>query len=278
MLRTKPHSLYIDKIYPRIKEYRGATRLATFLRRVSEIGVEKVQQNETTSVFSEDWQNLIIIDACRHDLYEEVFGKTPYRYTLGSSSAEYVSRSFSEGDFSDIVYITANPHFHESHFKDLTGGREPEEVFHSVFHTYQTDWDEEQGTVMPEPVVRDVKTAEKLFPNKRKIIHFMQPHHPFVKYDIEEEQGFDQYVDDFSRDGVWGLVREGKIPEEEAWEGYKNNLKFVMGYVQDLSESLEGKTMLTADHGNFVGENGLYGHPTKSKAKVLRKVPFKVLE
>lgn len=43
------------------------------------------------------------------------------------------------------------------------------------------------------------------------------------------------------------------------------------------AEVVQGKTVLTSDHGNLVGENNLYGHPAESKAKVLREVSWKVV-
>jgi glucan phosphoethanolaminetransferase (alkaline phosphatase superfamily) len=36
--------------------------------------------------------------------------------------------------------------------------------------------------------------------------------------------------------------------------------------------------LITADHGELLGENGLYGHPADSDAEKLRKVPWYSLE
>lgn len=49
-----------------------------------------------------------------------------------------------------------------------------------------TDWDEKSGVVRPEPLIRDAKNARKLFPDKKIIVHFMQPHVPFLTSDIEQ--------------------------------------------------------------------------------------------
>lgn len=233
--------------------------------------VEKIDQ-EGEDLFSEDWKNLVILDACRHDIYETVNGETDSRISKGSMSKGFIRKNFSEGDYNDIVYITANPFFHKKKFEKLTG-RKPEEVFHEVFHTYETDWSEEENTVLPQPLVRDAETAEKLFPDKRKVVHFMQPHHPFVNSNLVDT-GFDDILRREVYENEWDLAMRGEISHETVKEAYTKNLEMVMPYVEELSENLSGKTVLTSDHGNLLGENGLYWHPPRSMAKPLRKVPY----
>ncbi|MFB6199967.1 MAG: hypothetical protein ABEJ83_03745, partial [Candidatus Nanohaloarchaea archaeon] len=160
---------YKTEIYPKIRNFRGSTALCKFLERLGTSGLERVSECEGIDNF--DWDNLIILDACRKDIYEEVFGSSGSRLSVGSNTQEFIQNSFSEGDWSDTVYITGNPFFKQSFFREETG-RDVSSVFHEVFHTYETDWDKEYGTVLPEAVVKDALTAEKLFPDKRKIIHF----------------------------------------------------------------------------------------------------------
>lgn len=233
--------------------------------------VEKIDQ-KPEDIFDYEWDNLVILDACRHDTYESVNGETDSRIARSSMSKGFIKENFSSGDYSDVVYITANPFFSEKKFKSLTG-RELDEVFHEVFHTYETDWSDEENTVLPESVVRDAETAEKLFPGKKKIIHFMQPHHPFVSSDLVDA-GFDDILSTEIHDNEWDLAMRGDLSHEVVKEAYRDNLKLVMPFVEDLGQKLSGKTMVTADHGNLMGENGLYWHPPKSNAKALRKVPM----
>ena len=233
--------------------------------------VEKIEK-DPDDIFSFDWKNLIILDACRHDTYESVNGTTESRISKSSMSKGFIKQNFSSGDYKDVVYITANPFFNEEKFKNLTG-RDVNEVFHEVFHTYKTDWSDEDNTVLPESVMRDAETAEKLFPDKKKIIHFMQPHHPFVDSNLVEN-GFDDILKTEIHDNEWDLAMRGDLDHKIVKNAYRDNLKLVMPYVKELNEKLSGKTMVTADHGNLMGENGLYWHPPRSKAKVLRKVPM----
>lgn len=274
-----PHRFYKRRVYPRVSHVRGSYRLGVYLSRLAQIGLEKIDQREAEGVYERDWDNLVILDACRHDLYQEVEGPADHRYTLGSSSSEFMARNFSSGTHDDTVYVSANPHIHESQFRSLTG-RKPGEVFHTVFHTYKNRWNDEHGTVMPEAVVDDAATAEKLFPDKRKIIHFMQPHHPFIGYDYGlDTEGFPQDIQGGETpETIWEYAERGLVSDEELWKGYRATLEVVLEWVDELLRSVEGKTVVTADHGNLVGEHGLYAHPEGSRAELLRKVPWDVVQ
>ncbi|MBC5792921.1 MAG: hypothetical protein H8Z69_02660 [Nanohaloarchaea archaeon] len=258
------YKYYRYKFYSKYSHLKGATFLHRQLKTLAQKGIEKFDGKSESIFEKNDWDNLIILDACRYDLYREVNGEVEKRITLGSDSRQFIEETFSEGDFSDVVYVTANPHFSASNFRENIG-RDVEETFHEVYHTYETDWSEENGTVMPEAVVRDAKNAKKLFPDKKLIIHFMQPHHPFVNFDIG---------DDTVESNPWSLAERGKLSEEKVWKMYRDNLEFVMPFAEQLSEELGGTTVITADHGNLCGENGLYHHPYGSDAKGLREVPW----
>lgn len=267
---------YTQNIYPRIKKRRGATRLHRLLQKLSQIGVEKIDE-EPEPIHEKEWDNLLILDACRYDTYQKIAGDSDYRITVGSMSKEFIEKTFGNHDFSDTVLITANPYYHETHFRNATG-KKAEDVFHEVFHTYQTDWDDEENTVMPEDVVKNVKTAEKLFPEKRKLVHFMQPHLPFIGSELSDFSFRKAITAEEERDKVWDKAMKGVITREEAVKGYEENLEYVLPHVEELKEELDGKTAVTADHGTFLGENGLYKHPRDSKAKALRKVPWHVIK
>lgn len=269
---SKVYVNYEQYIFPKIKHLRGATKLHRTLQKFAQIGLDKIDE-EPAPINEKQWDNLIILDACRHDTFEEVKGESDYRITVGSMSKEYIEKTFSNKDFSDTVLITANPYFHESHFEEATGTK-TEDVFHSVFHTYQNKWDDEENTVLPESVVEDAITAEKLFPEKKKIIHFMQPHLPFINSNLSDFSFKEAIIDKEDRDKVWDKAMKGEITREQAEEGFKQNLEYVLPYAEKLGEELSGKTVVTADHGTFLGEEGLYKHPAESKAKVLRKVPW----
>jgi hypothetical protein len=263
-----PFRFYSRRVYPRVKNLRGTHFLKRKLLQIAELGMEKVDEGEPVNDF--EWQNLIVLDACRLDLYNEVVdGDCGFRFTCGSRTMEYMSENFNKDDFTDVVYITGNPHISESEFSGIVG-EDLDQAFESVFKTFKTDWNKEYGTVMPEKVARDAKTAAKLFPAKRKIIHFMQPHVPFIDGEIDSAGiGSDENY-------LWNRARRNEIKDEEIWESYKKTLEITMKEIEDLIKDLEGKTVITADHSNFVGERGMYAHPPGGSSVYLRKVPWDV--
>lgn len=256
------------KIYPYIDNLRGSFRFARTIERVlMRFGLERVD-DKAEGIFEREWDNLIVLDACRSDLYDEVNGETESRFCLGSKTPEFLARNFEEKNY-DIVYISANPFVSPDSLKKNVGKEDP---FVDVYDVYNTDWSDEEGTVPPENVIKHVRSAEKLFPDKKKIIHFMQPHWPFVGGDLNAEG-----LGGVDKQDVWSKSRRGVLDKDEVWKAYKENLEYVMSYVDEAADILSGKTVVTSDHGNLVGEYNLYGHPSKGKVRQLREVPWDVL-
>jgi hypothetical protein len=247
------------------------------LRRLAFHAINDKIGEEPEGLKDKQWDNLIILDACRHDFYQEEFGYSDYRITEGSASKEYIKRNFSDQDFQDTVYITANPHLYEDIFSDLTG-RKPEDVFHTVFNTYEDKWDRQEGTVLPESVVEDAITAEKLFPEKRKIIHFMQPHGPFIGVEWDKGKLAKKKRSKNEEIGVFDKAQIGLVDGEKLVGAYRQNLTLLEAHVKKLNEALDGRTVVTADHGELLGEGGMYQHFEGCDAVALRKVPWDILE
>ena len=234
-------------------------------------------------VMEEPWDNLIILDACRWDLFEEVVDTSKYdNYTtvksLGSGTGEWTQQNFQDGEFGDTVYITSNPHT----------SRIAGDVFHHIEECWLDDFDEDIGTVHPEPIVEAAYEAYENFPNKRLIIHFMQPHHPFVRREAthyggwkKDRAGNSNETDEWERPiHVWDALEMGSIDRKTVWEAYADNLRYVMGEVNKLVDSLPNRTVITSDHGNFLGERvfpvpvRLFGHTNGVRHPAVNRVPW----
>jgi hypothetical protein len=156
-------------------------------------------------------------------------------------------------------------------------------------------WNEiQQGdhddVVDPESVVKEALTLSDKYPNKRLIIHFLQPHTPFIRRD-----GQRILVDSPYRD--YDAARNGDISNEEIKAVYKENIEHVLDHVDDLIQQLDGQTVVTADHGELLGEgvgilteilhprwsirerrNFDYGHYSHLRKPELVNVPWLVIE
>lgn len=235
-----------------------------------------------TRVMCEDWDNLLILDACRYDMFAdriELAGSLESRISLGSSSEEFMERNFAGKQFHDTVYVNANPFIPRLNLD--------EDTFHAVVDCLE-EWDDELETIQPDIVARAAQDAHERYPDKRLIIHFMQPHAPFIGKRGQKMIGGGWTMDDENEGepGIWNQLRDGQnVPLEMVWEAYNENLDVVLTEVEALLKEINGKSVITADHGNLVGERlgpiptrRKYGHPYGVHTEELVKVPWFVAE
>lgn len=224
-------------------------------------------ERDAVRVIEEDWDNLIVIDACRADLFEQVvdvdrFDEYRREVSIDTNTTPWSIKNFKGKALGDTVYITGNP---------ATSKTVPDE-FHRYIETW-TDW--EDANYLPEPVYEEALAAARAYPNKRLITHFVQPHVPFIENPelIDRSDGLN----------VWERIETGEVERDAVWEAYAENLRYVMPIVFDLIESLPGRTVLTSDHGNMLGETTvtgkpIYGHPGGIRCPELLEVPWCIVE
>ena len=116
-------------------------------------------------------------------------------------------------------------------------------------------------TVHPKEVNKFTLKTLREFPEKRLIIHYLQPHHPFIgDVRIPDAEGFgDIKFAGKVKDERW-LWKTGKISTKKLWRAHVSNLKLMLKYVEKLLH-LSRKTCVTSDHGNAFGRYGFYTHP-----------------
>lgn len=122
-----------------------------------------------------DWDNCMILDGCRYDDFADrvhLPGTLEQRQSLASSTPEFLRANLDGRDLRDTVYVTANP--------TLRQIGEINTTFHAVVDVWNTDWDSDLCTVPPAPVTDRAIDAAKRYPNKRLIVHYLQPHYPFI--------------------------------------------------------------------------------------------------
>ena len=236
----------------------------------------RLQHGEGTHVMEEDWDTLILLDACRYDMFAERVpfdGSIESRISKGSTSEEFLRQNFEGGEYHDTVYVNANVYLPEV-------GLDQDGTFHTVIDLLD-DWDDELEIAHPETVTKAARKAHTQYPNKRIIVHYMQPHIPFIG---EKGQRIQESV---GRRNLWNSYRDGEqpLPLRKIWEGYNENLDFVFEYVSELIEDIAGKVIISADHGNMVGERQgpiptikMYGHPWGVYTPELVRVPWFVME
>lgn len=237
-----------------------------------------------------DWDNLIVIDACRADLFEETIDTGQYDgyervVSIDSNTTPWSIKNFKGKELGDTVYVTGNP--------------APSKTIPDDFHEFIEVWTDKDAhdtttyTVPPDAVCEATREAAEEYPDKRLVVHFVQPHCPFVP---RPDLVFRTYWSEADRVGVdvgepdteppnnvWEALEMGEVSADEVWEGYRENLEYVMEPVHDLVADLPGKTVITSDHGNMLGERTVlgrrvYGHPGGMRTKALVEVPWAVFD
>lgn len=234
-----------------------------------------------------EWDNVVLLDACRFDLFREVYEDDTLPGTLDSRrSAEagtpgYLTENFAGDTFHDTVYVTANPYINT----EL-----PDDTFHAVDPVWKDGWNDDLATVHPD-VVRDrALAAAERYPDKRLIVHFNQPHTPFIGEKRLESRGMTAIRETaLGGDGPdprsrrrtpFEMLGAGEVSYDEVWAAYRSNLEAVFPSVRMLLEELPGLTAVTSDHGNAMGERAwpfpirVYGHPLGILIPALTTVPW----
>jgi hypothetical protein len=248
-------------------------------------------------ITDKEWDFLILLDACRYDIFEEINtieGDLEKCISAGSHSKEFAEKNFQGAELYDTVYITANAH----------GARIGEGNFHDIVFTERNDtgsWATRNG-MHPKNVAESAIKAYNKYPNKKMIVHFMQPHSPYFG---EKAQNIRSSL---SKNGIndlgsnqWEIgpnlkvaVKKGHISISELNTIYKENLKLVLDYAQTLVNKFEGKIVISADHGELLGKRtGIWkytdfsrqtpsgtpvGHPKSVYLPELREVPWLIID
>ena len=243
-------------------------------------------RNNGTYLLKERWDNLIILDACRYDTFKRQFetggirGRLEARISRGSETKEFLSQNFGTfGSARDIVYVTANP-WVSRNFKGK---------FHAIVPVWKDGWSTENNTVVPGEMYRQAIQANQTYPDKRLIIHFVQPHRPFLDY--AKVDWWKDKAPPYRFRLVWGSVaEEGRsllevMDDKTMMWFYERNLKMVLPYVQKLLDALKGVTVVSADHGEAFGEwlhsmvpIRVYGHPGHTRIPGLTRIPWLISE
>ncbi|GAB7121150.1 alkaline phosphatase family protein [Natrinema pallidum] len=225
------------------------------------------------SIFDYEWDMLVVLDACRPDLLEEVaegYDFLPNEpatiRSKGSGSRTWMDRNFTSewrSEIENTAYVTGNPYSDD--YVNPGGFAHLDEVWRYA-------WDDDQGTVPARSITdRAIDTARTHNPD-RLLVHYMQPHFPSIPDPIGS--GID--IETFGEwESVWDDLESGEIATERVWKSYRKNLEYVLEDVELLLENVNAEnTVISADHGNAFGELGFYGHPPHNPLPCLRRVPW----
>lgn len=232
-------------------------------------------------VFEEDWDNLLILDGCRYDYYADLIpeyvddGDLQSRISRGSATTEFLRGNFHERSLHDVVYVTASTMlYQEGTFKDAI-----DVELHDIVDVWSDNIDFGVDGVPPGPVARRARETTEKYPNKRMVVHFVQPHAPYIG-----PKGQETFPDFQTNPLAHRHLGHIDTSTDRLRELYEENLRLVLEEVADLIDHLPGRTVVSADHGMLLGEREWplpirsFGHPERVYVDEMITVPWHVID
>lgn len=280
----------------------------------------------------EDWDYLIVLDACRFDTFKEVYqdyfeGELEKRKSKGSATPEWAANTFT-GEH-DLTYFSSNPFINGLGIplNEMDWGSSYGSDWKSTDHianiidVWNLAWDDELDTVTPEAMNETVREHwDETEKNERTVIHYMQPHAPFItngkgrkvgkirksfheiKQNGQSEDSssilapvidpikpkMESFLEQSELAMKLGMLIElnpasildlGKQGTRETLEGYyEENLRLAMEAAREMVKELDGKVVVTSDHGEAFGEEGVWEHHVETHIPALMEVPWLEVE
>jgi len=230
-----------------------------------------------TSVYGRDWDVLVVLDACRPDTLRTAADAVDFFepddvgtiQSVGSCSSEWLEQTFMTDRDETAVGRTAMVTGNTWTDRYLDADR-----FALLDEVWKYAWDEETDTVPADAVTdRAIRVAREHDPD-RLVVHYMQPHHPFVPDPLDGDSGMARTGAHSSATSPWMLLRRGDVSIERVRTAYEANLRYALSSVETLLDNTDGRVGVTADHANLFGEWGLYGHPMYTPVPALLTVPW----
>jgi hypothetical protein len=266
---------------------------------------------KTDNLMEKDWQYLIVFDACRFDTFKKVYqkylpnGKLQKAISPASNTNQWCKKVFTD-KYNDVVYISSNPFINS---KMKLQGFEGKKHFYKIYDVWSKGWDENLGTVHPREINKYTKKALKEHPNRRLIIHYMQPHQPYLG--VGGQKNWSEIIsrEDSRKNRTiisaiklkFGVLIKRSLGRKRWWrirsifglkprhpmeviiskkgrkgmlDEYQNNLEIALKEFIKILPLLKGKIIITSDHGELLGENNDYGHYPNLKTAKLIEVPW----
>lgn len=216
------------------------------------------------------WDHLIIMDGGRADVFAGMFqriipvNRVEVNAAVDNGSHTYTAPWFAahfDGEYPDTALFHGGVPIHAFAVLDDHGYDEREHFGH-VAAWGRYGWGEGRVTTTPPSGVHEIYHADAS-EYDRTVVRYLQPHNPYV---------------DFPHVGSVADAREHDPGDLRA--AYEATYEWVLGaFVDELLPALSGRVVVTADHGQCLGDCGQYLHGPDHVAHAhLTRVPWLVIE
>lgn len=215
-------------------------------------------------LLNEDSFLLIVFDSCRYDFFQFIYRKYLYGNllavkSLGPYTYSWIPKVFSKREFKDIkiFYAGSKIKTHDIRLEKFVPPNRNVDVV-------RVNPRAEMYIALPNEVNNEIL---RLGLAKRTIIWYMQPHYPWVKHmDLSLKLLKEVTWYEFTPEHLVekGIRRKG-ISRHEIVKAYVDNLRIALkgasSLIREVRDRFSGRIVVTADHGEMLGEYGLYLHP-----------------
>lgn len=266
---------------------------------------------QTKYILEFDWDILIILDICWFDIFKEISkniipetNKIKKMIRPAIQTVEWLNKTFNGNYYPDIIYVSSNPFINSKGIKVKQGGYgfNAKPRFKKIIDVWDTSWNPNISTVHPIDVNKAANVSLDLRKKYKHIIHYMQPHSPYIYYGglkshlhpIQNIQKNSDPAYEFklfskisrkflSQEMIWKIGKT--LGREPTWDigkiwlqygregivkGYREDLKLALFHIKKLIDLFPNrKIIITSDHGERLGENGNYGHGGKREKQVI---------
>lgn len=240
---------------------------------------------------------------------EYLDGDLSKTWSSGNRTPRWIPATWDD-EYEGVTYVNSSVVVSDIHFKLRGRDYRPSDHFGEISHVWANQWDPELFTVTPEAMTDAALQVVGGSDETRVVVHYFQPHAPYVgdptitgwrgdqqrrvtgnesreellesastvsladirALDIEKDD-IEAYGLETTRHPIGQQASDGVISDEELRRAYVGNLHAVLESVARLVTHLDVPTVVTADHGEFLGEHGLYMHPNTTHP-LLREVPW----
>ncbi|MFW6434839.1 MAG: hypothetical protein ACOCY1_00515 [Halovenus sp.] len=182
-----------------------------------------------------------------------------------------------------------------------------------VVDVWKEGWDDDLGTVPPESLAESLENHSDIDDRtERTVLHYMQPHAPYLSRgkgrklkQIQKGIRNQEDAEAVANDGTLGSLSDKLRPKvEEKLDGselaqkaglwleldptdvlkngtrgaalalYEENLRIALEEVAEVVDELDGDVVVTADHGEAFGEEGVWEHHIETYIPPLMEVPW----
>lgn len=252
-----------------------------------------------TNVYDRDWDALIVLDSARVDAMREVAPEYDFIdtvdsiWSVGSNSQEWYVQTFREQyaeSISETALLSSNPNARavlEDHdlnprgttpflftdwstvdvdrFNYVEFTRDHDRPFADVSDRTST-----VGTIQGPSYVTERAIAAGRGDSDRLVVHYFQPHRPFVHGLVAEDRDMT-----IAEERPYETVADGGVSRDDLFSMYLDNLRVALDSIEELLENLDAeKVVITSDHAELFGELGQYGHFLGVPHPALKRVPW----